>query len=291
MKQKAIKLWQLITSQEFQILPGNIAYSFCVSIVPIISIIIYLLSSFNISSGVINKAILEVVPKTLIDFVKPVLTTDGSATQIFTLAFSIFVITNGCNTIIATSDEVFEIENKIDIKRIVKSMILAILMILLLAFILIVPLFGKSIINLVGVFIPFVSQNEVIISELYVLLQWPVSLLVVYFAIKLIYVIAPDDKIKGKYVTKGAAFTTIAWLLATVIFSAYINNINTYDLIYGSLANVVILLFWLYILAYIFVIGLFLNRRSTDIAKDTTNKIALNEIRKKVLENQKNKEK
>ena len=287
MKKKAIKFGQLITSQEFQILPGNIAYSLCVSIVPIISIIIYLLSSFNINTGVINKALLEVIPKTLIDFVRPLLSTDPSANQIITLAISIFVITNGCNTIIATSNEVFDIENKIDIKRIVKSMILAILMVLLLAFILIVPLFGKTIIGIVGMFTTFVAQNEAIINRLYTILQWPVSLLVVYFAIKLIYVIAPDEKIKGKYVTKGAAFTTIAWLLSTLLFSTYINNINTYDLVYGSLANVVILLFWLYILAYIFVIGLFLNRRNTDIERGRTNRIALDEIRKKVLEQQK----
>ena len=287
MKKKAIKFGQLITSQEFQILPGNIAYSLCVSIVPIISIILYLLSSLNISSGAINKAILEVVPKAIIDFIKPVLTTDGSASQIFTLAFSIFVITTGCNTIIATSNEVFEIENKVDIKRIVKSLVLAILMVLLLAFILIVPLFGKTIIGIIGMFTTFVSENETIINTLYTLLQWPVSLLVVYLAIKLIYIIAPDEKIKGKYVTKGALFTTVAWLLVTLLFSTYINNINTYDLIYGSLANVVILLFWLYMLAYIFVIGLFLNRRNTDIERGRTNRIALDEIRKKVLEKQK----
>ena len=287
MKNKAIKLGELITSKEFQILPGNIAYSLCVSIIPIISIIIYLLSSFNISSAVINNALLEVVPKTLIDFIKPLFSTDASANQIITIAISIFVITNGCNTIIATSNSVFDVESKIGIKRIVKSMLLAILLVLLLAFILIVPLFGKTIINVVGMFTTFVSENEAIINKLYTVLQMPVSLIVMYFAIKLIYVIAPDDRIKGKYVTKGAAFTTIAWLLVTILFSAYINNIADYNIVYGSLANVVILLFWLYILAYIFVIGLFLNRRNTDIQKSKTNKIALDEIRKKVLENQK----
>ncbi len=287
MKEKAINFGKLITSKEFQILPGNIAYSLCVSIIPIISIIIYLLSSLNISAGVINNTLLEVIPKTLIDFIKPLFSTDASANQIITIAISIFVITNGCNTIIATSNSVFEIENNISIKRIVKSLMLAILLVLLLAFILIVPLFGKTIINVVSLFIPFISQNEVIINQLYTILQMPVSLLVMYFAIKLIYVIAPDDRIKGKYVTKGAAFTTISWLLVTILFSTYINNIADYNLVYGSLANVVILLFWLYILAYIFVIGLFLNRRNTDIEKDKTNRIALAEIRKKVIENQK----
>ena len=82
-------------------------------------------------------------------------------------------------------------------------------------------------------------------------------------------------------------FTTISWLVVTMIFSYYINNIANYNLIYGSLANVVILLFWLYILAYIFVIGLFLNRKNTEVAKKRTNKRALEEIRKKVIESQK----
>lgn len=287
MKKKAIGFWELITSKEFQILPGNIAYSLCVSIIPIISIIIYLLSSLNISANVINTALLEVIPKTLIDFIKPLFSTSASANQIITIAISIFVITNGCNTIIATSNTVFNIDSNFSVKRIVKSLLLGIILVLLLAFILIVPLFGKTIINIIGIFTSFVEENETMINTLYTLAQWPVSLIVMYLTIKLIYIIAPDDRIKGKYVTKGALFTTISWLAVTIIFSYYINHIANYNLIYGSLANVVILLFWLYILAYIFVIGLFLNRQNTEVEKKKTNTIALEEIRKKVKENQK----
>lgn len=287
MKKKAIGFWELITSKEFQILPGNIAYSLCVSIIPIISIIIYLLSSLNISANVINTALLEVIPKTLIDFIKPLFSTSASANQIITIAISIFVITNGCNTIIATSNTVFNIDSNVSVKRIVKSLLLGIILVLLLAFILIVPLFGKTIINIIGIFTSFIEENETMINTLYTLAQWPVSLIVMYLTIKLIYIIAPDDRIKGKYVTKGAIFTTISWLAVTIIFSYYINHIADYNLIYGSLANVVILLFWLYILAYIFVIGLFLNRQNTEVEKKKTNTIALEEIRKKVKENQK----
>lgn len=287
MKKKAIRFWELITSKEFQILPGNIAYSLCVSIIPIISIIIYLLSSLNITESSINSTILEVIPKTLIDFIEPLFSADASANQIITIAISIFVITNGCNTIIATSNTVFGIESDITIKRVVKSLVLAILLVLLLAFMLIVPLFGRTIINIVGMFFSFIKEHESVINTLYSLLQMPVSLLVMYFTIKLMYVMAPDDKIKGKYVTKGALFTTVSWLLVTMMFSYYINHVANYNLVYGSLANVVILLFWLYILAYIFVIGLFLNRNNTELEKMKTNKIVLEEIRKKVIKNQK----
>ncbi len=284
---KIKKFIDLINSKEFQILPGNIAYSFCLSIVPIITIIIFILSSLNISANVINNALIEIVPKTIIDFIKPAFVGNASANQIVTIFLSLFVITNGCNTIIATSNTVFDIKNKVGIRKFIKSLLLAILLVLLLAFILIVPLFGKTIINIVGMFTSFIGENEKVINTLYTILQLPVSLIVMFIAIKLIYIIAPDDKINGKYVNKGAAFTTITWLIVTIIFSYYINNIANYDKVYGGLANVVILLFWLYILAYIFVIGLFLNRNNTERQKYQTNKIALDEIRKKVIENQK----
>ena len=109
-------------------------------------------------------------------------------------------------------------------------------------------------------------------------------MIVMFFIIKLVYIVAPDDKVKGKYVNRGALFTTISWLIVTVVFSYYINNIARYNLVYGNLANIVILLFWFYILAYIFVIGLYLNRIKTEAGIEKTNKIKLDEIRKRVLE-------
>ena len=45
----------------------------------------------------------------------------------------------------------------------------------------------------------------------------------------------------------------------TRVYAIYLNNFNTYNLFYGSLANVVVLLFWIYILAYIFTMGMAIN--------------------------------
>ena len=106
-----------------------------------------------------------------------------------------------------------------------------------------------------------------------------------FFIIKLIYFIAPDERVPSKYINKGAIFTTIGWLLVTIIFSYYINNIARYDRVYGNLAAIVMLLFWFYILAYIFVIGLYLNKVSTDNGIEKTNSMKLDEIRKKIKEN------
>ena len=67
--------------------------------------------------------------------------------------------------------------------------------------------------------------------------------------------------------------------------SYYINNIARFDLVYGNLANLVILLFWFYVLAYIFVVGLCLNRNKAEEGIEKTNTIKIEEIRKKMREN------
>ena len=70
---------------------------------------------------------------------------------------------------------------------------------------------------------------------------------------------SPDKKVPSKSVTGGALFTTAGWILATYIYSFYITKYANYSVFYGSLANIVILILWVYLLSYILVIGMALN--------------------------------
>ena len=156
------------------------------------------------------------------------------------------------------------------------------IIIILFAFIFIVPLLGRTIIDLIGNFIGLVGKYKTIVDTIYFILQVPVSLIIIFFIIKTIYMIAPDQKLSGKYVNRGAAFTTISWMTVTWGYSYYVNNMASYDAVYGNLANIVMLLFWFYILGYIFVIGLFLNKTRTDEGIELENTMKLEEIRNKI---------
>ena len=274
----------MISTNEFKILPGSLAYSFFLAIIPILSIVFYLFTSLHLPMEAVNNFLTSTLPKNVVSFIQPVFNNEIPLNQFITLCLSVFVITNGCNSIIVASNTIFGFENASYIRRLVKSLFLAILLIVLIAFIMIVPLFGKAIINLISLFTTFIDKHRTTIDTIYTILQIPVSMIVMFFIIKLVYIVAPDDKVKGKYVNRGALFTTISWLIVTLVFSYYINNIARYNLVYGNLANIVILLFWFYILAYIFVIGLYLNRIKTEAGIEKTNKIKLDEIRKRVLE-------
>lgn len=289
MKDKLSKLYDLVFGKELGVLPGNLAYSFFLSIIPILTIIVFVLTSFNLPMDSVNNFLSDTFPRSVVELLQPIFTSELTADSLMTIVLGLIVIINGCNAIILASNTIYNVENASLLRRIVKSIILAICIILLFAFMVIVPLLGKSILTVIGSITDIFTKHDKLVGILYIIIQVPVSLLVVYFLIKVVYTVAPDERIPSKYTTKGALFTSISWLAITGIYSYYINNIARYDIVYGNLANIVMLLLWFYILAYVFVIGLCLNKNKTDKGIEQTNTIILDEIRKRVQEEKKKK--
>ncbi len=279
---------ELLLSPELRILPGNIAYMLTFSLIPILSMMIYVLISFNLSTNLITDFINSTFPAGISKLLEPIFSTNITRSSLLTIMISVLIATNGCHSIIIASNTIYEFENAPYIKRVLKSLALTVLVILMFTFILIVPLLGRSFINLSIKYIGVVAPHEKIINIIYFILQVPVSLIVMFLLIKLIYTMAPDEVIESKYVNRGALFTTGTWLVTTYIFSYYINNFARYDLVYGNLANIVMLLFYLYLLAYTLVVGLCLNRKTTEKGIEKTNSIKLEEIRKKVQKGKEN---
>lgn len=287
MKKILKELKEIISKKEMRILPGNLAYSFFLALIPIISLIFYFTTSLNLPNDILQNFIAETFPAGVAELVQPVLTNELTLNSLIPLCLAIIVAMNGCGTIIVTSNTIFKFENSSSIKRTIKSLFLLMIIVIIFAFLFIVPLLGKAIINLIGMFTDYVFHYRNIIDTAYFILQVPVSLIITFLMIKTIYVLAPDQKISAKHINRGAAFTTVSWLTVTWIYSYYINNIARYDAVYGNLANIVMLLFWFYILGYIFVIGLFLNKRRTDKANELENTMKLEEIRKKIQKDKK----
>ncbi len=76
----------------------------------------------------------------------------------------------------------------------------------------------------------------------------------------ILYRFTPKKKVGMKSVMIAATFTAIGWQVATKIFSWMINfGYIQYELIYGSLGTVVALMFWIYLISFITLIGAHLN--------------------------------
>jgi membrane protein len=87
-----------------------------------------------------------------------------------------------------------------------------------------------------------------------------------------IYRYAPDRRpAKWRWLTPGAILATLGWLAMTLAFGLYAANFAHYNATYGALGAVVALLMWLYLSAYIFLIGAELNSETEhQTARDST---------------------
>lgn len=86
-------------------------------------------------------------------------------------------------------------------------------------------------------------------------LRWPATALVIMFVAAVGYYLLPDVEQKFRYITPGSVAATALWLLGTWGFTQYVDHFNRYNVTYGSLGGVVILLTWLYISGLVFMLG------------------------------------
>lgn len=87
-----------------------------------------------------------------------------------------------------------------------------------------------------------------------------------------LYRYAPNrDEAKWRWLTPGSVMTTALWLIVTVGFGFYVANFGSYDATYGSLGAAIVLLTWLYLSAYILLMGAEVNcELERQTARDTT---------------------
>ena len=247
--------FKFLNRPEMRILPGQLAFFLVVSVFAMLPLIAL------ISSGFITKEFansLKDLPIGVSSIFKSLLDTDSTGYNIFLfVAISLFFSSSGCNAIIVTSDVIYKITEDNKVKQKVKSLFMTIILMLLIVFTAVIPAFGDLALSSIKAKYPGDVINLII--KIFDILKYPLSFLLIFVGVKIIYTMAPDETIKSKYMNKGAFFTTVAWVIITRVYAIYLNNINTYNIFYGSLANVVIVLFWFYLLSYVFTMGMAIN--------------------------------
>lgn len=255
-------LYEIIVTPSMSYLPGNIAFYLVLSIFPILTLIGVIASKFYININSLVSIINTTLPKNIADVLDTYIQGKGFDTNIgIFMIIGFFLASNGASAIIMASNNLYGFPNSNYLKRRIKAVFMIILLILLFIFMLGFLAFGNTLLKFILSYLPDKKLVD-LIYELFVILKWPFSLLVIFFNVKLIYTIAPDWKIISKHTTKGALFTTISWIIVVEIYSFWVTHFSNYDLFYGSLSNIVILMLITYFISYILVIGIAINVKS-----------------------------
>ena len=111
-----------------------------------------------------------------------------------------------------------------------------------------------------------------LVKILGIAIPWPVLIVLMSVTLAATYRYAPSrEDAKWRWVSWGGVLATIVWLAASAGFSFYVAKFGNYDKTFGSLGAVVVLLTWLYISAYVVLLGACLNAEmERQTARDTT---------------------
>ena len=116
-------------------------------------------------------------------------------------------------------------------------------------------IFGKVIIKFLVTYLGLAEHY----GNLVLAIRWPIAFIALFIMAYLHYYILPDlggkERPRRRSAIPGTIFFCISWLAGSWGFSLYINNLHTYNFVYGTIAGFAVLMVWLYYTSILILIG------------------------------------
>jgi len=122
-----------------------------------------------------------------------------------------------------------------------------------------VALIALAMVVVIPVILAFVPQQG-LATLLLSLARWAIAALVLLVGLAIVYRYGPNRTcVRMRWLTPGALLAIVLWVGASLGFSYYLTNFGNYNEVYGSIGAVIALLMWLYISAFLLLLGAGLN--------------------------------
>ena len=168
---------------------------------------------------------------------------------LFGVAVAIYSASKGIQSLVEGLNVAFEAEESRGLVSYYLQ-VLALTLAMILGFLVIVAV-AAGLPLLLGV-VTLGNSTELLIN----LVRWPVLLVLVALGLAILYRYGPDrgDR-KWRWITPGAGVACVLWLVGSLAFAFYVRNFGGYNETFGALGGVIVLLMWLWLSAFIVLLG------------------------------------
>jgi len=246
------------------LLSGGLAFSLFVCIIPMVLIIFWLLGKFLNSVEVemqINTLIDTVIPySTYAQFVKDVIfervqevveyRNIAGWVGIIGLFFAASGFASSLRTILNKVNGT-DIDINIFLGKLRDFLVIIIIVLVFLAMVLTLPMLD-FLISFAQSTPYFQVFNQPIFQRVFTA---SFSFFVMFLIFAVLYKFMPTQKIRKRSVVLGAAWASIFWVGAKILFGIYLSNFTTFSRIYGAYALGIVVAFWIYYTAAVFILG------------------------------------
>lgn len=228
---------------------GQTTFFIFLSFFPLLNILLAMAPILPFSETQITELILKAIPADLSVYVRSIISdiyTHGTSTftilsvvmAVWSAAKGFMAIRNGLNEVYRARDP----KNFLVVRAI--SALYTVVFIAVLVILTFANLFGRQL------YADFLEKHEGIrdIAQLILHLRGVGSFLIIFLLLLVMYTFMPHRKLLMRYQIFGAVFSAGAWVLVSWGFSYYIEFAMKESQMYGSLATIIMLLFWLYLM-------------------------------------------
>ncbi|NHM31492.1 YihY/virulence factor BrkB family protein [Neobacillus terrae] len=250
------KLWERIQGDDLPGLSAQLAYFFLLSLFPLLIFLFTLLpylpiphqNIMGIIKGIAPKEALALINKNL----KTIMSNHSGGLLSFGIIGTIWSASNGINALVRAFNKSYDVkESRSFIVARGMSILLTFGMIFVFLIALLLPVLGKGI----GLFLfSYLGLTKQFLT-LWGALRWLVSALILFVVFTGLYWIAPNLKMRCKSAIPGAIFATVGWIITSLGFSLYVGHFANYANTYGNIGAIIVLMTWLYLSAFIIIIG------------------------------------
>ena len=248
------KIISIIKMPEMGVLPGQLAFYMLLSLVPLITLACYVAYLFEFDYTKIVTMLDQFVPGG-VNYIVPTFSVGTfSIPMVILYVWMLYIASNGCNTVILISNDIYGIRQSRWVRRRIKALFMTFMIVVFVIGLLLVSAYQ-------GKFVTFISSmnHGATIVHYLKYLEYPLTFILLALFLRAFYNFAPDRMRSKTNINVGTIFTSVLWIGVTEVYKVIATHMTNYEIIYGGLANLALLMVWLYFVSFIFVIGLALN--------------------------------
>ena len=194
----------------------------------------------------------------------------------FTIVFALIFATNGTFSLINGFNENTE-ERKSDVKEYITSFFITIGFISIIFLSLLGIYYSEVVLKL------FTPEYDItwLVNNLTKIISFISFPLFYFFLLALFYWVGTERITRFRYAIPGAVFSTILFVVTTYFFAFYVSKIARYNVLYGSIGSIIILMIWVNVNVILLLLG---NELNLAFRKLRIEKLLADELKKDVEE-------
>lgn len=243
-------------SDDIVALGTQLAYSFLLAFFPFLIFLMTVLGYSTVKSDEVLAGLREILPieayKLIYKTVVEIVETKSIKLLSFGIITTLWTASNGFTAVIKGLNKAYDEDEK---RPFWKVQLIALLCTIALVFIIVAAfallIFGEINGNMLAKYFGMDIEFKVGWN----ILRYILTLVIMIFIFAALYHFTPCRRLTWREVMPGAIFTTMGWIVCSVLFSLYVNNFNSYSMIYGSIGAVIILMTWMFLISEVLLIG------------------------------------